>query len=272
MKTNKKRKTPSARAPRKKKAPPPPVASRGRTVVLPLVVLVLVVAIGAVGWMWKSELRTRGVTVTGAVHTPADTVRALARIDSAALFFAIDTAAIAARISQVAWVDTAYVRRMPDVTVAIDVVERTPALLAVDADGRPERYLDANGYQMPVVRGAAYDVPLLRGLDEPYIPGRPVARDEVHALLDVLDGLDPSTDALLSAFALTDDGLQLYTAPKPGRGAIEVALGEGGYRDKLSRLHAFWEQAVLAQREKQFDWIDLRFDSQIITRERTLTQ
>jgi cell division septal protein FtsQ len=252
--------------------PARPRSGRFRLGTIPSVALGLAVLLAFLGLMWRSQLRVRGVTVEGARHTSADTLIALAGVDSGAAFFAIDTEAIAARAALMPWVAEARVHRMPNMTLEIEVRERTPVLLAVDATGRPARYLDREGFQMPFVRGASYGVPILRGYDEPYVPAQATRDSVLIELLRVVADLDAETDALLSTFSLHDGQVELYTAPKPGRGAVHVGLGVGDYAAKLSRLRAFWNQELLAQREKHVEWIDLRFDSQIITRERTLTQ
>lgn len=266
----------SRSTPRPKPAPRPrtkrPASDRPRLGPIPIAALTAVILLSVVGWMWKSQLRVRDVVVEGARHTPTDTVLALARIDTALAFFDIDTIGIAERLARLPWVESATVRRAPNITIEIQLAERTPALLVIDDAGRPSRYLDRNGYPMPYTRGG-YDVPLLRGYDEPFVAGKPTEHPALLELVEVLADTDPATDALLSEFELGADGLmQLYTTPKPGRGAVHVGLGTGDFERKLSRLQAFWDQEVLAQREKHYEWIDLRFDSQIITRERTLTQ
>ncbi|MEZ4699777.1 MAG: FtsQ-type POTRA domain-containing protein [Rhodothermales bacterium] len=262
------RSRPAAR-PRAKSAAP----DRAKRLTIPIVSFLLVVLLTVVGWSWKSQLHVRDVVVIGARHTPVDSLIAIAAVDSGAVFFDIDTHAIADRIARLPWIEEARVYRGADMTIKIDVHERTPALMAVDASGKPTRFIDAGGYQMPYVRGHGYDVPLLKGLKEPFIAGAPTENPALLELADVVSRVDETTDALLSEFELADDGgVLLYTTPKPGRGAIQVGMGTGGFERKLSRLQAFWDQEVLAQREKHFEWIDLRFDSQIITRERTLTQ
>ena len=66
--------------------------------------------------------------------------------------------------------------------------------------------------------------------------------------------------------------MSLHTTPKPGRGSIEVMLGRDAFHARLSRLYAFWHQEVLEKEDIDVAFIDLRFDSQIITREVSLSQ
>ena len=55
--------------------------------------------------------------------------------------------------------------------------------------------------------------------------------------------------------------------PTPEGEAIPVRLGRAVTPAQLARLHAFWRQAVRTQPGRAFAYVDLRFDSQIVTRE-----
>ncbi len=195
------------------------------------------------------------------------------RVDSSHLFFDIDPVMVEDRLRRHPWVKEARVQRYPNATLQVDVEERVPALLALDDDGVPVRYLDADGFQMPFVKGAIYDVPLLHGLDEPFEATRPITHRALQKLLQDMQRVPPEVDALVSAFEIEDSGeISLHTTPKPGRGSIDVLLGRDQFVDKLSKLYAFWHEAVLEKEDVDFASIDLRFDSQIITKEVRLSQ
>jgi cell division septal protein FtsQ len=233
-----------------------------------VIVLLFMGAMGGFGWWWKGQVRCQDVRITGARFADETTLLDLASVDTNVAFFDIDPYAIADRVKRHPWVRDVIVQRLPDATLEIEVIEREPAMLVINAAGAPDRYLDVKGYQMPFMRDAIFDVPLLMGLkDEPDI-SEPINHENVRSLLDDLGQMPREVDALLSAFDVAPDGeISLQTTPKPGRGAIQVRLGRGNYRSKLSKLHAFWHQAVLAREEIDFEMIDLRFDSQIVTRE-----
>ncbi len=77
-----------------------------------------------------------------------------------------------------------------------------------------------------------------------------------------------NVEVLLSEFEVRTAGeVWLYAAPSTGRHSIPVRLGQGGFGDKFTRLHAFWYQTVLANPNKTYNQIDLRFSSQVVTRE-----
>ena len=79
--------------------------------------------------------------------------------------------------------------------------------------------------------------------------------------------LTEAEQALLSEFVVQGDELWLRTAGTSAGQSLEVRLGRTGFAEKMRRLHAFWHQAVLTQPDVRFAHVDLRFDSQIVTRE-----
>lgn len=230
--------------------------------------LPVVLALAGLGWHWQATLRCARIAVTGAQQVPADTLVALARVDTGAVLYDLDPVLLEDRLRRHPWVASARVRRLPTGTLALHVQERTPVALVLDAHGRPDRYLDGTGAQLPLVPGAAFDVPLVRGLDEPYHPVRPVQQPALRGLLAALARLDPATEALVAEVDLRPPGeVWLHTTPAAGHPSIPVRLGREAFDRKLARLRAFWRQAVLPRPDTRFRQIDLRFDGQIVTRE-----
>jgi len=85
-------------------------------------------------------------------------------------------------------------------------------------------------------------------------------------------GALPASDArdLVAELAVQPDStLRLYTRPTSAHGAIRVEMGQDAIGQKLSRLQAFWTQAVQPRPDTRFMRIDLRFDNQIVTEEET---
>lgn len=223
----------------------------------------------ALGWHWLSGLPMEKISITGQQHATAYTLQHIARVPEDTLLFDVDPALVADRIRQHPWVQEAVVRRLPPGTLSIRIAERKPVALALNSQGMPHYYLDKEGYQMPADTLAAHNVPLVRGVKAPLKTAQPVAQKSLLALLAALDEADARTDALISEIDLLPGGdIDLYTSPVPGRGPIRVRLGQGGFTNKLDRLEAFWYQAVLPRASARFEWIDLRFDGQIVTREK----
>ena len=230
--------------------------------------LAAAVALGVVGWRWQAALPVQAVTVSGVVHADTSAVLDLVAVPDSAMLFSLDPTILADRVRRHPWVQEASVTRWMTGTLGIDVIERMPVALVLDAAGRPAYFFDAAGFMMPLAAGAAYDVPLLQGRFPTYQPTQPAEDAAVLDLLAVLAAVPEATDALVSSVERAADGtFTLVTAPTPGGAAIPVALGRSGFGEKLGRLQAFWDQAVLTRPDTPVRRIDLRFDGQIVTSE-----
>ena len=235
---------------------------------LALLVAAVLGTAGVLGWRWLDRLPLQAIDVEGARHAERAALVELAAVDTSMKLFEVDPVIVADRLRRHPWVAAAEVTRLPTGTLRLQVQERRPAALVLDRQGAPAYFVDAAGFSMPLVKEAAYDVPLLRGLRAPYHPVQPLEDPSVRALLAALDAADPAARALVSELTLGRDGVWLHTTPRPGAGSVPVHLGQGDFAAKLVRLRAFWEQAVLTQPDRSFTLIDLRFDSQIVTQEK----
>ena len=232
--------------------------------------LVVVFVVGVLGWQWLAGVQLESVYIVGAQRADTAELKKLAAVPSDTALYAIEPTLVADRVQRHPWVEAASVMRLPTGALRVSVSERTPAALAMDADGRPAFYLDASGYCMPLAKKTA-NVPLLYGLRESdYRPVQPLEHRAVREALAAL----ASTDMHERVSELTveaDSSIQLYTQPTGPHAPIAVRLGHGPFPEKLRTLRAFWNQAIEAQPNTQFSQIDLRFDGQVITREQPRT-
>ena len=225
-------------------------------------------SLGVLGWQWMAALRCQRIEIHGLHHADSTALVELAQVDTGMVLLDIDPALVADRVRRHPWIQKARATRLPTGTLMISVWERTPVALVLNARGGPAHYLDRAGFSMPPTLGALYDVPVLRGLRERTHPVRPLQDERMRALLAALADADAETDALVSELEVKRSGeVVLHTTSIGARGSIPVWLGHDDFAEKLARLHAFWYQAVLPQPGKIFTLIDLRFDSQIVTRE-----
>ncbi|MFB6272270.1 MAG: cell division protein FtsQ/DivIB [Salinibacter sp.] len=232
-----------------------------------------VVALGLLGWRWRSSATVERVAVTGTQHAPPDTVRRLARVDSGAVMSAVDPTLVADRVMHHPWVeDAAVTRHWMYGTLTIAVTERMPAALAVDEQGRPAYYLDRAGHALPLPDSAGYDVPLVRGLDAETPWTRPDSAQSPPILRRVLAALSGAKGADLVAEIEVQPGgsVHLVTTPIGEHEAISVRLGRGDVARKLRTLHAFARQVLATTPDAPIEEIDLRFDGQVVTRKEPL--
>lgn len=228
-------------------------------------------SVSVLGWQWMGALRCERIELHGLHHADSTALIDLAQVDTGMVLLDIDPALVADRVRRHPWVETARATRLPTGTLTISVQERIPVVLVLDRRGAPGYFLDRVGFAMPPAPEVVYDVPLLRGLDPPRDRAGfvlPLQDECVRDLLAALAEADDETDALVSDLEIQPSGeVVLHTTPVGARSSIPVRLGRAGFAEKLARLRAFWHQAVLPQPDKNFALIDLRFNSQIVTRE-----
>ena len=228
-----------------------------------------VVALGLLGWQWRANVTVDRVAVTGTQHAPPDTLRRLARVGRGTAMTAVEPALVADRVARHPWVKGATVEpNWMYGVLSISVAERTPAALAVDAQGRPAYYLDRAGHAMPLPDSAGYDVPLVRGLEAEAPWTRPDTVQSPSSLRRVLRAL-PETGAadLVAEIEMqSDDAIRLTTTPIGPHDALPVHLGSGDVSRKLRTLRAFARQVLATSPDEPIEHIDLRFDGQVVTR------
>jgi len=230
-------------------------------------------ALGVLGWQWRANATVDRVAVTGTQHAPPDTVRRLAGVDRGSSLMAVEPTLVADRVVRHPWVRTVTVEPqwMYDI-LAISVTERTPAALAVDAQGRPAYYLDRAGHAMPLPDSAGYDVPLVRGLDAETPWTRPDTVQTPASLRRVLKGLPQAgvVDLVAEIELRADDTVQLTTRPIGPHDALPVRLGTGDLPRKLRTLRAFARQVLADSSATSIEHVDLRFDGQVVTQRQPL--
>ncbi|MDX1740942.1 MAG: FtsQ-type POTRA domain-containing protein [Rhodothermales bacterium] len=246
-----------------------------------ILVVLLIGVLGVIGWRWRSDVTLTSIEVVSAcekewrifssetcpdLNTSQQQIADRMSSLMGSPLYELNPTEVIEHVEGLPWIREARMQRSQSGTLTLTIAERTPVLLAMRR-GRAVHFIDADGFRMPLVAGVAYDVPLLHGLTEEYDPREPVADPSVLELAAVLGDLDPSIHALISEIVLQrSEDIIFHTTVLDARGSIEVRMGRGDIRQQLVKLHAFWHQALLPDPDRRVRQIDLRFDSQIVTR------
>ncbi|WP_060572674.1 MULTISPECIES: cell division protein FtsQ/DivIB [unclassified Pseudonocardia] len=172
---------------------------RRRTVALVATVVVALLGVSAAAWWGLAQYGpgVASVEVTGARQIPARDVVDAAAVDIGTPLAAVDTAAVASRVSAIPGVATVDVDRSWPDTLTVAVTERTPVALADTPDGR--MLVDVAGFA--------------------YRPAPPDVRLPVLQLSSVA----PDDPATLAAVAV------LRALPQPVRDQVEtLSAGAAG--------------------------------------------
>jgi cell division protein FtsQ len=231
-------------------------------------ILVMILAGGIAGWQWLMRVTLQRIEIRGTYVADAEEVRSLAGLDTGMVLYRLEPAAIASRVEKNSWVERASISRLPTGTLIITVEERTPIARIMDRQGQPSFYLDRFGFQLPEPDSLLFDVVLLSGYPEGFHPGEETGSDLVLSVLKALDSTAELSDAFLSEVIVRDGEIWLRLEPSGVHDATKVRLGRGGFEEKLISLAAFRSQAMLREPDRIFELIDLRFNSQVVARER----
>jgi len=244
-----------ARRPRARRVPQ--LARVGRVTLL--LVAVVAVILGAVGWMTTSQrFAVTTIEVRGASRVPVARILAAAAIAPGANLWTIDSRTVVARIEGMPEIRRAdLVRELPN-RVTIVVEERRPFTL-VHA-GRLH-WMDEDGRVLgEETRAVATEVPVISGLSEDELVSmRTAPGPKARAAIALIRALLRSGSTLTAEISEIDmsraEGPVLYTVD-----GVEVRLGAEEWDERLARL-----EGVLAQvATEDVNGVDLRFKDQVV--------
>jgi cell division protein FtsQ len=215
---------------------------------------------------WKSSLKVAHVTLEGNRIVEANELFQLAQVKRGSLIYDLDLKAIQRNLQSQCYIKEATVERNLPSTIQLTVVERTPIALV----NRPDIvYLDEDGVILPhSISKALFDLPVLSGLKlGGTISYGSVIHDpnalEALQILDAAKMVNSELYHLISEIQVRGDSdMVLYTA----EGGVPVIFGDGNIADKLVRLEAFWSQVIQERGLKNLEYVDLRYDDQVVVR------
>jgi cell division protein FtsQ len=229
-----------------------------------LLVAVLVIALSANAW--KRDLPVKVVEVEGNTIVPSAEILSLAGIPKNIRLVDVDIAGVRRRVQQNPFVRTVSVNREGPAGIMIALEERVPlAALAVEQ----LLYIDDEGYVLPArTSEQMFDLPVLTGALPPAdcMPGKRLTKPAVMEALDLLLLSREIGEELyrgISEIAIREDGdLIVYTSDS----GVPVIVGRGDLPMKLTKFDAFWREIVSRRGPQQLQYVDLRFENQVVAR------
>lgn len=223
---------------------------------------------GTVLWanLWKSDLQVAEIAVRGNSIVPRQEILELASITKASKLFEVDLFAVRQRIEKNAFVRSASVNRdVPDrITIAVE--ERVPVAALAGAE---LLYVDAEGFLLPHILSAhIFDIPVLTGEVRPggLVAGRRTTSTALRDALTLLAMARRYDDALyrrISEVHIGADGdMTLFTS----EAGVRVLFGRGELPSKLAKFDAFWHAYVEHRGAAALEYVDLRFEDQVVVR------
>lgn len=231
-------------------------------------VLILVVTVGvALGAnVWTRDLTVREIHTEGNRIVPSSEILALAAIPKNQRLFDVDLNQARKRIQANQFIRAVSVNRdVPD-RISITVDERAPVAAI---PGETMLYIDADGVILPPAHSEyIFDLPVLTGalpLSE-CLPGKRVTSDVLREALQIVVTAQKISDDFyrLISEVHVDPGhsIELFTSES----GVPVIFGRGDVAGKMAKLEAFWKEFVSQRGAGELQYIDLRFEDQVVVR------
>ncbi|MEX2115351.1 MAG: FtsQ-type POTRA domain-containing protein [Bacteroidota bacterium] len=215
---------------------------------------------------WKSSLTVHRVLVQGNSVVQTNEILQLTHIGDRTRMYDLDLMKIQKDVISHYFIKEVVVERDLPSTIRITVTERTPVAMINTGE---LRYLDPEGVVLPhSVSGELFDLPLIGGIPDDVSPkvGSTLLHSDVQEALAILSAarqVNKEMFHLISEVRLRSGGdIVLYTA----EGSIPILYGHGHAPSKLVRLEAFWNEIVRERGSHSVQYIDIRFDDQVVVR------
>ena len=232
-----------------------------------LVGLLLGIA-GLVVWsnVWKKNLTISRVTVEGNRIVEANEILQLAQVKKGSPMYDLDLAAVQRDVASNFFVKDVMVERDLPSTIRVTVVERSPIVMINRSD---IVYLDQEGVVLPhSISKETFDLPILSGIgtDVALKTGSTLASTDVREALDILaaaKSVSREMYHLISEVRLRNGGdIVLYAA----EWGVPILFGHGEVASKMVRLEKFWNEVVRERGAQHLQYIDLRYEDQVVVR------
>ncbi|MEX1140114.1 MAG: FtsQ-type POTRA domain-containing protein [Bacteroidota bacterium] len=215
---------------------------------------------------WKSSLTVHRVLVHGNSVVQTNEILQLAHVNDGARMYDLDLLKIQKDVVSHYFIKAVLVERDLPSTIRIKVTERAPVAMINPGE---LRYLDPDGVVLPhSVSGELFDLPLIGGIPPDVSPkvGATLTHSDIQEALTILSTarlVNKEMFHLISEVRLRNGGdIVLYTA----EGSVPVLFGRGNVASKLVRLETFWNGIVRERGSRLVQYIDVRFDDQVVVR------
>jgi cell division protein FtsQ len=228
----------------------------------------LILAVGLVisANLWKSNLKVKRVTIEGNRIVETAELMQLVKIPKNAQLQDIDLMAVRHNVLSHHFIKDAVVERDLPATLKITVKERVPLAII---NSSQILYIDEDGVILPhSISMQLFDLPVLTGMPDGITlkPGTKIDSPDIEEALQILASSKlVSNDLyhLISEVRLRNGGdIVLYST----EWGVPIIFGHGEIASKLVRLEAFWNDIVRERGSENLQYVDLRFDDQVVVR------
>jgi len=228
--------------------------------------LVLAVGLVVLANLWKSDLKVKRVTIEGNRIVETAEIMQLIKVPKNTQLQDVDLMAVRRDILSHHFIKDAVVERDLPATLRVTIKERVPLAIINSTD---ILYLDEDGVVLPhSMSKQLFDLPVLTGMPEgvSLTPGMMIKHPDIQEALEILATsklVNKELYHLISEVRLRNGGdIVLYAA----EWGVPIIFGRGEIASKLVRLESFWNSVVRERGSDNLQYVDLRFEDQVVVR------
>ncbi len=228
-----------------------------------LLIMIVLTAFGMKS-QWQKHVPVRQVSVEGVSVISKDEIVRLMKLPPNVPMYELDLTALQQNILTNSFVEKVVIQRDAPASLRVKVEERKPAAILLSGE---LYYIASDGTVLPYIASSeTYDIPVISGVDSTSVVkmGQKLFNPDVREALEIIAALKAASDELFHAVSeirlRKGHDLVLYSFES----GIPIIFGKGDAVKKMVKLDAFWQKFVRNNETKDIQYIDIRFDDQVV--------
>lgn len=224
----------------------------------------VVVLVFAVKAKWQLHVPVKQISVEGISVISKDEIVRLMNLPPNMPMYDVDLTAVQKNILSNSFVKSVVIQRDAPATIRVLVEERKPAAIL---NAQELYYLASDGTVLPYIASTeTYDIPVISGLDSltGIKTGRMLHNAEVVEALEIINAAQQTDGNMFHAISeirlRKGRDLVMYSFET----GIPIIFGKGDAAKKMVKLDAFWQQFIRNNETADIQYIDIRFEDQVI--------
>ncbi len=224
----------------------------------------LVLAVFGVKAKWQNHVPVRQVSVEGLSVISKDEIVRLMNLQPNVPMYQIDLTAVQKNILSNSFVEKVIIKRDAPSTLRVIIEERKPAAILV---ANELYYIAGDGTVLPYIASSeTYDIPVVSGVDSlnKIKTGQKLINADVQEALEIITACKMISENLFHAISeirlRKGHDLILYSFET----GAPIIFGKGDAVKKMVKLEAFWQKFLQNSDTKDIQYIDIRFDDQVV--------
>lgn len=239
--------------------------SHGKRVYVYFTVLtIIVLSVFTVKSTWQRHVPVKQVSVEGISVISKDEIVRLMKLPPNVPMYDLDLTALQQNIMTNSFVKRVVIQRDAPSRLRVIIEERTPQAILSAND---LYYIASDGTVLPYIPSSeTYDIPVISGVDSfsTVKAGQKLFNADVREALDIIDASKAAGDNIAHAISeirlRKGHDLVMYSFET----GIPIIFGKGDAVKKIVKLDAFWQKFIMNNETKDIQYIDIRFDDQVV--------